>query len=314
MAFDLRSPVTADQLAGLDDRAETVQFSSALTPAEYALLGRWFAGQPAKTLRVYGSHDATITDLEFLRYFPTLRSFRADFLHDALEDLDGLRHLPADVRSLGLGRLGKRLPLAPLARFTELQELRLDGRAADVGVIGHLTNVRRLSLRSVTLPDLSLLGTLPHLETLDIELGGTRDLGVVPQLRALTHLALWRVRGLTDLAPIAEHTGLESVHLQSLGRVGQLPGMARMTGLRRLWLEAMKGVRDLSPIATAPRLRRLAVIDMPQLEPSAFTPLVAHPTLETLRFGLGSARRNDAVRRIIDLPTGGEWGGASGPA
>jgi hypothetical protein len=101
--FDLRSPVDMEQLARLDDRPEAIQFSSALTPDEYTLLGEWFEDHPTKTLRAYGSYDGTITDLEFLRHFPTVRSFQADALYHSLTSIDGLRYLPDDVRFIALG-------------------------------------------------------------------------------------------------------------------------------------------------------------------------------------------------------------------
>jgi hypothetical protein len=45
---------------------------------------------------------------------------------------------------------------------------------------------------------------------------------------------------------------------------------------------------------------------MGHLAPAAFAPLVGHPTLDSLRFGLGSDRKNKAVLRIIDLPSEGD--------
>jgi hypothetical protein len=69
----------------------------------------------------------------------------------------------------------------------------------------------------------------------------------------------------------------------------------------------MKGLVDLTPARDAPSLRQLAVVDMPHLQPEAFGPLVGHPTLESLRFGLGSQRKNDAVERLIRLPRDGDW-------
>ncbi len=69
----------------------------------------------------------------------------------------------------------------------------------------------------------------------------------------------------------------------------------------------MKGLTDLTPIRQASNLRQLAVVDMGHLHPDAFAPLVGHPTLESLRFGLGSKRKNEAVDRLMGLPHDGEW-------
>lgn len=74
------------ELARLDDRPEYVQFSSALSEADYRLLGEWIREHPDKTLRAYGSYDGSITDLDFLRWWS----------YPALTDrVDGLVRLPA---------------------------------------------------------------------------------------------------------------------------------------------------------------------------------------------------------------------------
>lgn len=295
------------ELARLDGRPEVVQFSSALTEADYALLGAWFAGQPTKTLRVYGSYDGTITDLEFLRHFPTLRSFQADALYHSLTNIDGLAYLPDDVHFIGLGQTKKRLSLAPLSRFTELQRLYLEGQSKDIEVVSDLRHLRSVTLRSITLPDLALLKPLSSLRALDLKLGGTKNLALLPELESLDYLELWMVKGLSDLSPIADLPHLEYLFLHALRQVESLPVMADLVGLRRLWLETMKGLNDLAPIRQAPNLRQLAVVDMSHLQPDAFAPLAGKPKLESLRVGLGSKRKNEGVDRLMGLPHEGEW-------
>jgi hypothetical protein len=216
--FDLGSPVTEDKLTGLDERAEVIQFSSALSDAEYALLGDWFRSQPMKTLRVYGSYDGTITDLQFLRYFPTLRSFQADALFHSLGNIDGLEYLPDDVQFLGIGQTKRKVSVEPLARFTRLRRLYLEGQTKDIEVVSGLLELRSVTLRSITLPDLTLLTPLRRLRALDLKLGGTKNLAVLPELEALEYLELWMVKGLSDLSSVAELEGLEYLFLRRSGR------------------------------------------------------------------------------------------------
>jgi hypothetical protein len=305
--FDLRSPVRLDELDQLDGRPETVQFGSALTEADYALLGAWFADQPTKTLRVYASYDGTITDLEFLRHFPTLRSFQADALFHSLINIDGLAYLPDDAHFIGLGQTKKRLSLAPLARFTKLRRLYLEGQSKDIEVVSDLRDLRSITLRSITLPDLALLTPLSSLRALDLKLGGTKDLTLLPELQSLEYLELWMVKGLEDLSPVAGLPNLEFLFLQALRQVESLPVMSELIALRRLWLEAMKGIRDLAPIREAPDLRHLGVVNMGHLQPEAFAPLAGKPTLESLRAGLGSKRKNQAVDGLMHLPSDANW-------
>lgn len=305
--LDVDSPVTKNTLRSIHAGLSHVQFVSALTDSDYKTLAEGMRAFPDVTLRAYGSYDGSITNLEFLRFFPFLRSFQADALYHSLTNIDGLGYLPDDVRYIGLGQTNKRLSLAPLARFTAMKRLYLEGQTKDIDVVSHLTQLRGVTLRSITLPDLSLLTSLKSLRSLDLKLGGTKNLALLPEFQSLAYLELWMVRGLSDLSPIAELPNLEYLFLQALRQVTELPAMSRLTGLRRLWIETMKGLTDLSPIREAPGIRQLAVIDMAHLQPDAFAPLVGHPSLRSLRFGLGSNRKNDAVRRLIDLPANGDW-------
>src|SRR5258705_1025555 len=116
-----------------------VQFRSRLNDDDLRQLGEWFRPYPEMTLRAYGSYDHSIVDLEFLRFFPTLRRFGADALWDSLTSLDGLRHLPTVLEELGIGATRAKLDLAILARFPELTWLFLEWQTKHLEVISGLT-------------------------------------------------------------------------------------------------------------------------------------------------------------------------------
>ena len=69
----VRSPLMAEMVRPSLTGRGVVQFDRRLTDAGFAQLGEWFRAYPEMTLRAYGSYDHSITDLEFLRFFPTLR-------------------------------------------------------------------------------------------------------------------------------------------------------------------------------------------------------------------------------------------------
>lgn len=308
MAFvNVRSPIPTETLKSINSGVTHVQFVSALTEADYKAVANRMRPLPDISLRAYGSYDGTITDLDFLRHFPFLRSFQADALYHSLVNIEGLAYLPEDVRFIGLGQTKKKLSLSPLARFTDLRRLYLEGQTKDIEVVSELGELRSVTLRSITLPDLSILLPLKKLRALGLKLGGTKNLAQLPGIKVLAYLELWMIRGLSDLAPVADLHHLEYLFLQALRQVDALPAMGELTRLQRLWLETMKGLTDLAPIRDAPSLRHLAAVDMAHLQPEAFEPLVGHPTLQTLRFGLGSKRKNDAVREIISLPPDSDW-------
>ena len=144
---------------------------------------------------------ARLPSLDFLRHFPTLRRFSADCLFNSLTNIDGLGYLPADVEDLGLGHTRARRSLALLARFKNLTRLFIEGHTKNIDVVGEL---RRLPA-SPTFGNPSQPGgthALQDLRALDLKLGGTRNLELLPQVGQLGYLEIWMVKGLSDLSPL----------------------------------------------------------------------------------------------------------------
>jgi hypothetical protein len=296
------SQLTAEMLRPSLIGRGVVQFDHRLTDDDFRQLGEWFRPYPEMTLRAYGSYDHSIVDLEFLRFFPTLRRFGADALWNSLTSLDGLRHLPRDLEELGIGATRARLDLAVLARFPELTWLFLEGQTKHLEVISGLAKVDDLTIRSITMPDLSLLLPMTRLRSLDLKLGGTRDLGLLPRVGELRYLELWMIRGLTDVTAVGQISSLRALFLQALRQVETLPDFRQATELRRVRLETMKGMRDLSPLATAPALEGVELIDMRHLKPEDLAPLIGLPRLKAVSPGLGSRRKNEAAAAMLGLP------------
>ena len=298
----ITSPMTDEMVRPATSERGVVQFDRLPANDELHRLGEWFAAHPGFTLRAYGSYDGSIRDLEFLRFFPTLRHLSVDAMWDSLASLDGLRHLPADLESLVVGETRARLDLAPLARFGELRTLYLEGQTRGIDVISGLRALDDLTLRSITLPDLSLLLPLTGLRSLDLKLGGTRELALLPRIGQLRYLELWMIKGLRDLSAIAGVETLRSLFLQALPQVRALPDLSRLASLRRIHLETMKGLTDLSPLASAPALEEVLLLDQRQLTPDDLRPLVGLPRLRAVTPGLGSLRKNDAASQLLGLP------------
>jgi hypothetical protein len=297
----LRAPITEDQLTPLAANENILQFSSMPSEEHLRRIAELLEHRPDVPLRVYGGYDGTITDLEFLRFFPFLQRFSADALYNQLTSIDGLRHLPPTLERLILGATKKRLSLAPIRRF-DLRTLFVEGAYRDLEVIGELRGLEDLTLRSVTLPDLSILLPLDRLRKFDLKLGGTRDLRLLPQIGRLEYIELWLIRGLDDVGPVAEVPTLQHLFLQSLKQVTILPSFKRSTELRRVDLQTMKGLTDLSPLAEAPNLEILSLIEMLHLQPEALRPFVGHPSLRAGIWDIGSARKRFAAQDLLPLP------------
>lgn len=216
--------------------------------------------------------------------------------------LDGIRHLSPDLEDLLIGwTRSKRFSLTTLARFTNLRTLYLEGQQKDIEAIGALEGLEDLTLRSITLPNLSALEPLRNLRSIDIKLGGTKDLRLLPQFGRLESVELWMVRGLEDVSPLADVHRLDKLFLQSLTRVSRLPSFAASPALRHVVLQTMKGISDLRPLARAPNLKILTLVDMRHLGPDDLRPFLHHPKLRDGRWGFGSDRKNAEAWDLLPL-------------
>jgi len=297
---NLKAPVTKEQLRPLDARCRVVQFSESLSDCGLKRVAEFMRDYPTVKFRIYG-HYREGCDLEFLRYFPFLRRFQIDVFN--LKDLSGINYLTNDLEYLGLGQtLSKSHSLRFLERFTSLRELYIEGHKKDIEVISQLVKLEDLTLRSITLPDLSILKPLVELLSFDLKLGGTKDLRLLPDIGKLRYLEVWMVKGLTDLKAIADVHTLQYLFLQALKGVTALPSLRRLSLLRRIHLQTMKGLNDLRSVADAPMLEELCIIDMRHLKPEELRPFVGHPTLKRATVGLGSMKKNEAVKELLGLP------------
>jgi internalin A len=298
---EVRSPVTPRQLRPLSPECRTVQFCEPLKEADHEKLAEFLGNYPGIQLRIYG-HYFEKCDLGLLRHYLRVRHLAIEVF--GLDGLDGLEHVSPELESLVLGQTkGKAHSLSFLQRFPRLRALYVEGHTKDIDVVGSLAQLENLTLRSITLPDLSILLPLKRLHSLGIKLGGTRNLDLLSKIGRLRYLELWMIRGLTDLGPIASVRTLQFLFLQALRNVKELPSLARLQLLRRIHLETMKGLTDLRPAAKAPALEELVVLDMRHLEPENFRPFTRHRTLRKAKVYLGSDRKNKAIADLLRLPT-----------
>jgi hypothetical protein len=289
-----------DELRPLEPHETVVQLSRLPTDAQMRRLASILEARPDATLRLWDAYGDWMHELPFLRFFPGLRHFAADS-YGGLRSLEGLRHL-ADLESLQVASTKRPLSLKPIESFTGIRLLSIEGPHRDYEAISALTALEDLTLRSVTFADLSVLLPLERLRSLDIKLGGTRDLALLPRIGRLEYLELWMIRGLDDVTAIADVETLQHLFLEALTRVTRLPSFARSTALCRVDLAAMKGLTDLAPLAEAPNLEILNLGGMRHADPEILLPFVGHPTLRAGSWGFGSSRKNFAAQDLLRLP------------
>jgi hypothetical protein len=287
-----------------------------------ALKFHLFPQRPDVELRVYGHYKNTC-DLSFLVHLGNVRRFAADCLLNAtgienishiqdlqslsvgihnLDNFNFLNHLQVDrLEQLSLGpTFSKKPSLLSLNRFTQLESLNIEGQQKSIEVIGQLPRLKDLTLRSITVPSLGFLSSLTNLRSLNIKLGGTKNLDAVAHLKSVNYLELWQIKGLHDLSPISEMTGLQFLFLQSLKNVTRLPDFSHLQSLRRLHLESMQGLDNLTQIESAPALEDFIHLSAHGTEPSCYEILLKKSTLKRIIVGTGSEKKNQEIRKMMN--------------
>jgi hypothetical protein len=297
----VEAPLTEEMVAPLEPECRSVHLRGSVSDVEAAQLAHIMRPRPDVRLLVSSSHAAQgdTTDLGFLQFFPWLEWL---FVHSReLRNLDGLTHL-SQIRTLYVESGLHRLSIAPLASLTpSLRHLTVVGPVSHAEALSQLTGLTTLTLRSVSMPDLSLLTPMTNLRGLDLKLDGTKDLSLLPSFTRLQYFEAWMIRGLSDLSPLADAATLEELHLETLKHVTELPPLHKLTRLRRITLETMTGLTDLSVLLTAPALAEVT-LRLTHLHPEHIIQLAAHPTLQRASVGMGSVWKNNAVQAGLPLP------------
>jgi Leucine-rich repeat (LRR) protein len=297
---EITSPVTRDHLAPLSDKCQVVQFNAPLSDSDHQKVAELLKTYPTVSLRVYAHYKTGLSDLSFLRHYPFIKDFQVDVYK--LDSLDGIEFLPDDLEEFSFSQTKKTFSLKFLERFTQLKQLYIEDHSKDIEIISQLTNLEKLTLRSIRLTDLSLLVELKKLWWLAIKLGGTKDLSALAQMSALKYLELWMIRGLEDISVVSTLKNLQYLFLQDLKNVKRLPDFSECLSLSRIVIENLSELTDLSPLLTAANLEELVVTNSHNLQPSAFIPLQQHTSLKSARIGLGSLKKNNEVEQILNSP------------
>jgi hypothetical protein len=243
-------------------------------------------------------------DLDFLADLPPL----VDLTVMLSLDLADVRGLAAHADSLRYLHLEKGLPgldISPVAELTGLEQLYLKGSDRPLrGVertLAQLSDLRHLTLHSVTLGDPDVLVSLPRLQGMAFKLGGNRDLSVLPSIAHLRSLEIWGTRMLEDLRPVGDCTRLQALHLSELARAA-MPDLTGAASLEELHADGMPRLGGLGKIASAPRLRYLSVSNC-NLTRDDVEQLKDHPTLRAVSLPLPHQRsRPDDDDPIVGLP------------
>jgi hypothetical protein len=331
---DFKESLTQAEVQALiaDKDLKVLQCLSPVNSHTWKLLNdEFFTRRPEVELRVYG-FLSLVCDLAFTSEMTNVHHFSADCLMDAvgvehlaaMENLESLRigvfHL-ADLgflnlvtprlKRLFLGRTKSKKPdLSLLNRFTLLEEIYIEGQQKNIEVLSHLKNLQDVTLRSISTPDISFLTPLQHMWSLDIKLGGIKNLNAIEGMENIKYLELWQIKGLADINFISSLRGLQYLFLQSLRQVTVLPSLKHLGKLRRIHLDNMKGLKEISSLEYAPALEEFAHWDARNMQPEDYLPLLRNRSLRRATVSFGSDWKNkrfDELFKEHEIDTSPGW-------
>lgn len=217
-----------------------------------------------------------------------------------LESFGFLRTIPSRITSLFLLATRSKKPrLDVLERFQDLRTLYLEGQQNDISVLMQLQKLEDVTLHSISTTGLEYLTVLPRLWSLDIKLGGIRDLSAIAGKESIKYLELWQIRGLSDISTISSLIGLQHLFMQSLRNVSKIPDLSELAKLRRIYLENMKGLIDVRAIFTAPALEEFLHVSAQNIQPEQYHGLLNMPSLRAILVGFGSQQKNQEFEKRI---------------
>ena len=278
------------------------------------------SARPEIEIRIYG-HYSSECDLSIIEKIPDVQNLSIDCLMRAsntdsisqlqklcslsigiynLESFDFLKSVPSSLKNLFIGATKSKKPdLIVINRFLDLEELYIEGQSKNIEVLGQLTSLKKLVLRSTSPKDISFIRNLSRLWSLDIKLGGIKDLRPLEGLENIKYLELWQINGLSDISVISSLVGLEYLFLQALRNVVALPDVSKLGNLRRVYLDTMKGLKDVSGILTSPSLEEYIHVCAQNMQPTQYAKLLKLPTLKKALFGFGSDKKNKVIEELM---------------
>lgn len=312
-----------DIITLLRDEAMSLLQCRSTVPLETWLLlnEKFFSQRQDVRLRVYGFYS-DICDLSFASLMTNVQQFSADSLHGevkginhiaemphlhtlrlgilSLDNFDVLYEVTDNIQNITLGLTKSRKPsLSPLSRFKRLKTIYLERQQKGIEVLAELTELEDVTLHSITTNDLDFLTPLKNLWSLDIKLGGARNLSALSNTKNLKYLELRQIQGLQDITIISTLHGLQYFSLQSLPQVNEIPPLEKLHGLKRILLINMKGLTNMKSLKYAPALEEFLQVEANTMQPAYYIPLLENPNLKRAAIGFGSKKKNDQFKQLL---------------
>ncbi|NNJ26095.1 leucine-rich repeat domain-containing protein [Alienimonas chondri] len=178
---------------------------------------------------------------------------------DEIETLDALESLDVNAEAI--------TDFWPLAKFTQLRALGIYSvRDVDLTPLGRLRGLQTLQVTGDGVTNLEFIRPLTDLDSLVVQ-GPIDDWGPLSGLAKLKHLAI-QSDDQTDIAPLSRLSRLESLSMTD-GDVSDLSPLSRLTKLQVLefYWGFPKDIRPLASLTSLKKLKLYATYEVTDLSP-----------------------------------------------
>jgi hypothetical protein len=306
---EMMQPLTDENLARVKPSTSVIHFCADFSGSDYARIAKALNSAPHAILRYWGLG----CNLEFLKFFPTLKRLELSSVFDSL--------IPLGLLSAHLVELDLRVPregpfsLKPLENLIQLKKLSLTGfweggikTTPDfINALASLAlnpGLEILFLNLVRLPAVDIFGSMDSLRSVSIVESPIRDISGIGLASDLVHLHLGYLLN-SNLDFLSDLCCLQYLSLDHLSKIEALPSLAPLSHLRRVKLRSMKRLKKLSSIANAPNIEDLVLEEERVIEPGDLQCFVGHSKLKHAWTDLGAAHKNIAVADLLGLPRAG---------
>jgi hypothetical protein len=252
---------------------------------------------PNVSIKEYGDSYEIWTDLGFLKHLKHLRKLNLGGYFRFL-DLSFLSDCP-NLEELIVGEpMNKNISLSPIDQLSKLSSLHITSGFKDLGIINQLTSLEKLSLGGFNTKETAIISECTTIKTLNIR-SGTSELDVIRNMKSITDLEIGDVRKLDNLDFISKLNNLEKLNLWWLSKVEAFPDFKNLVNLKSIYLENMNGLNDVSNLASATNLRLFRFVNAKKLQPSHFHFLKDMKSVEDVRIGFGSNKKNKELENML---------------
>ncbi|MEL7271456.1 MAG: hypothetical protein AAGL34_17925 [Bacteroidota bacterium] len=223
----------------------TLQFYAFKTPntKTWNVLNELYEQHPNIGLRIHWFNQM---DFLFYPLIPSIRNF--DVASYNTLDYTPLLQNKA-LTDLGIGETKSiAVDLSFISEFRALKTLWIDGMKKGLESVSQLPELERLTFRGIKMKNLDLVSNLRNLKQIRLLFGSYKNLEALSKVKSLKTLEISRTRQIPDYEFFKEMPNLNSLYLEGMSKMEELPDFQGLTNLKRIQIENNSRLTDISSL------------------------------------------------------------------